>query len=154
MPDKQAIIFPCAVALALSGVAGANTRTESVGSLLLRTQEESAAPFVQYCGSKLPKIRRTLESEYARFRKKFRKATTPLKARIESDEVLSRPATPGLKAQFEALRAEDQARVAGLDPREFCSRLSQDLANATEESIRRNMLSAFSQYRAAVRQGR
>ena len=141
------------VSLALSGVANADTRMETVGSLLLRTQEESAAPHVEYCGRELPKLRRSLDAEYASFRKKFRKATMPLRARLESDEVLSQSATPRLRAQFEALRAEDQARVSGLDPQVFCLKLKQDLADATPESIQRNMQSAFSQYRAAVRTG-
>lgn len=126
---------------------------ETVGAFLLRMQEESASPFIAYCAAKVPKLKRPLELEYARFRKKFRKATAELRSRIAPQEELGKVVTPELRRQFEAMQAQDFAQSAGLDPLSFCSTLRTNLSLATEESIRRNMESAFSQYKAAVRQG-
>jgi hypothetical protein len=127
---------------------------ETVGALLLRLQEESAAPFVDYCVAKVPALKRPLEREYARFKKRFRKATSPLRSGAGAQDELGKPATPEIRAQFEAMRSEDMAQAIARDPFVFCTTLKANLSSATAESMERNMESAYSQYRAAVRQGR
>jgi hypothetical protein len=135
-------------------LAVASDRQERVGDLLLRVQEQSAAPLVRHCAAMLPDTRRALEAEYSRYKKKFRKAAQPLQARIRGTEELAKPATAALRAQFDGMQREDIARVAALDPRSFCATLRGNLAAATVESIQHNLQSAFAQYAAAARQGR
>jgi hypothetical protein len=131
----------------------ASSPMESVGALLLRVQEESAAPLVRHCAEKVPSLERILEKDYARFRKRFRKATESLRTRIGSSAELSKPASQILVSQFELMGAQDFTRTAALDPLVFCPSLGANLSRATAESIQKNMESAFAQYKAAVRQG-
>jgi hypothetical protein len=128
--------------------------TETVGALLLRVQEESAAPFIGYCGTKVPDLKRSLQSEYSRFTKRFRKATGPLRAQIGTSAELSRPATPELIKQFEGMASQSFAQAQQMEPRAFCSGLKDNMSQATPESMLKNMQSAFAQYAAAARQGR
>lgn len=128
----------------------ATSRVETVGSLLLRVQEESAVPHIRHCAEKVPSTKRPLEREYGRFRKRFRKATALLRTGIDSNAVLSRPASQNLVRQFELMGSRDVARTAGLDPLVFCPSLRENLSKATPESIQRNMESAFAQYKVIV----
>jgi hypothetical protein len=123
---------------------------ETVAAFLLRVQEESAAPLVRHCAEKVPNLKRPLQGEYARFRKRFRKATASLRTGIGSTAELSKPASQDLIRQFEVMGAQDVARTATLDPLVFCSSLRENLSRATRESIQKNMESAFAQYKAAV----
>jgi hypothetical protein len=125
----------------------------TVGSLLLRVQEESAAPFVRHCAEKVPSLKRPLQGEYARFKKRFKKVAASLRTEIIASTDLSKPASPELVRQFEVMGAQDFVRAAALDPLVFCSSLRENLSGATPESIRKNMESAFAQYKASVRQG-
>jgi hypothetical protein len=143
-----------AVGLTLMSSAQAAAPVETVGAMLMRMQEESAAPFITYCGGRVPDLKRSLEKEYARYRKKFGKATAPLRDQIRTREELSRPAPPALIKQFEDMGAQSFAQAQTLDPRAFCTGLKDNLADADVESIRKNMQSALSEYSAAVRQGR
>jgi hypothetical protein len=127
---------------------------ETVGSLLLRLQEESAAPFIRHCSTKIPELKRPLEAEYSKFRKKFRKATAPLRAKIGKNSELSKPAPRELIAEFDQMGAQSLAQAQVLDPRTFCMKLKDNLSGATEESIQKNMQSAFAQYTAAARAGK
>ena len=131
----------------------AASSVETVGALLLRVQEESAAPLVRHCVERLPDMKRPLEGEYARFRKRFRKATASLRAGIGSAPELSKPATPDLIREFEAMGAQDVAQTAALDPLAFCSSLKENLSKATRESMQKSMESAFAQYKAVARRG-
>jgi hypothetical protein len=130
------------------------TPPETVGALLLRQQEQSAAPFIQHCNAEVPELRRLLESEYSRFRKKFQKATASLRTGIKANAELSKPAPHELIAQFEQMNRESLSQSRALDPRSFCSTLKSNLSQATEKSIRENMQSAFAQYTALARQSR
>jgi hypothetical protein len=143
-----------ALAVSLAVTAQSGAPTENVGALLLRLQEESASPLVQHCAVKVPDLKRPLEAEYLRFRKKFRKATAHLREGIPKDEELARPASSILVAELESMGAQDLARIRGLDPLVFCPTLRKNLSAATTESMQRNMESAFAQYRAAARQGK
>jgi hypothetical protein len=125
-----------------------------VGGLLLRLQEESAAPLVQHCVARIPKLKRPLEDEYQRFKTRFRKATSPLRERIKENEVLSKPAPREIVRQFEEMDAQSLAQFKQGDPQSSCNKLKANLANASAESIQRNMQGAFAQYTAAMRQGR
>jgi hypothetical protein len=133
--------------------AQSQTTGETVGALLLRLQEQSAAPFVQYCGSKVPELKAALETEYLQFKKRFRKATATLRARAATDNELSKTAPRDVVMQFEEMDAQSFAQVQTLEPRAFCTKLKGNLSNATTDSIRTNMQSAFAQYKAAVHQG-
>jgi hypothetical protein len=144
-------IFGCLLANCATAQAGAST--ETVGALLLRLQEQSAAPFVQYCGAKLPEFRRALETEYVQFKKRFKKATAPLRARAITDKELSKAASRDLIRQFEEMDAQSFAQIQKLEARSFCTQLRDNLAHATADSIQTNMQSAFAQYKAAVQQG-
>jgi hypothetical protein len=130
------------------------TPSETVGALLLRQQEQSAAPFIQHCNAKAPELRRPLEGEYSRFRKKFLKATASLRSGIKANAELSKPAPRELIAQFEQMNRESLAQSKALDPRSFCTALRSNLSQATEKSIQENMQSAFAQYTALARQSR
>jgi len=127
---------------------------ETVGTLLLRLQEESAAPFIQHCATKAPDLKRSLEMEYAQFKKRFRKATAPLRAGIKTNPELSRPASRELIKQFGEMDAEALAQAQQRDPRAFCLKLKNDLSHATPESIHKNMQSAFAEYTVAARLSR
>lgn len=127
---------------------------ETVGALLLRLQEQSAAPFVQYCASKAPGIQRPLETAYLQFKKRFRKATAPLRTQAVNDSELSKVAPRELIHQFEEMDAQSFVQIQELEPRLFCARLKDNLSSATAESIHTNMQRAFAQYKAAVRQAR
>lgn len=139
---------------ALSLPAQAAAPAETVGALLLRLQEESAAPLVQHCAARIPKLKRPLEEEYQRFKTRFRKATAPLREQMKANEVLSRPAPREVIKQFEEMDAQSLAQFKGGDPQSSCNKLKANLANASAESIQKNMQSAFAQYTAAMRQGR
>jgi len=138
----------------LALAAPAEAPAETVGILLLRLQEESAAPLIQHCVDRIPDLKRPLNTEYQRFRKKFRQATAPLRARISANDELSRPAPRSLVKEFETMDVEMLAQVQTLDPGSYCPRLRQNLASATVESIRKNMESAYAQYAAVARQRR
>jgi hypothetical protein len=127
---------------------------ETVGALLLRLQEESAAPFIPYCSAKAPDLKRPLETEYARFKKKFQKATAPLRTRIGANPELAKPASRDLIRQFEQMNAQSFTQAQSLEPRSFCLGLKNNLSNASEDSIQRNMQSAFAEFTAAIRQGK
>jgi len=143
------------VAVSLAALpARAEAPAETVGALLLRLQEESAAPFVQYCGTKAPNLKRSLEAEYSQFRKRFRKATAPLRAGIKTNQELSKPASRELIRQFEEMGAQSFTQTQQLDPRTFCRTLKDNLSHATQESIQENMRSAFAEYTVAARQNR
>jgi len=146
-----AIVHVAMAVLALPAQAAA---PETVGALLLRLQEESAAPMVQHCGARLPNVKRPLEEEYQRFRNRFRKATMPLREQIKANDVLSKPAPREVIGQFEEMDAQSLAQFKTADAQSACRRLKENLANASAESIKRNMQSAFAQYIAAMRQGR
>ena len=148
------LVLALAVGLAWAPAAQAAAPVETVGAMLMRMQEESAAPFITYCGSKVPNLKRSLEKEYARYRKKFGKAMVPLRQQIQTRAEFARPATPALLKQFEDMAAQSFAQAQTLDPRAFCTGLKDNLADAEVETIRNNMLSALSEYSAAVRQGR
>jgi len=134
--------------------ARAKTPVESVGLFLLRAQEESAAPLVQHCGAMVPELKQSLEAEYLRFKKRYRKATAPLRSQIEADEELSKPASRELTEQFEEMGAQSLAQNRKLDARPFCLTLKDNLSNATEKTIQKNMQSTLSNYTAAVRHSR
>jgi hypothetical protein len=134
--------------------ARAKAPAESVGLFLLRAQEESAAPLVQHCGAMVPELKQSLEAEYLQFKKRYRKATAPLRAQIEADEELSKPASRELTEQFEKMGAESLAQNRKLDARSFCLTLKDNLSNATEKTIQKNMQSTLSNYTAAVRHSR
>lgn len=127
---------------------------ETVGALLLRLQEQSAAPFIQYCGAKAPELKRSLETEYSRFKKKFQMATAPLRTQIGANPELAKPASRDLIRQFEEMNAQSFTQTQSLDPRSFCLSLKNNLSNATADSIQKNMRSAFAEFTAAARQGR
>jgi hypothetical protein len=127
---------------------------ESVGLFLLRVQEESAAPFVQHCGAKVPELKQALEAEYLRFKKRYRKATAPLRTQIGTNEELSKPASRELIEQFEQMGAQSLAQARELEARPFCLTLEDNLSNATEKSIQQNMQSTLAHYTAAVRHSR
>jgi hypothetical protein len=139
---------------ALTLPARAEAPVESVGLFLLRVQEESAAPFVQHCGAKVPELKQSLEAEYLRFKKRYRKATAPLRAQLGTNEELSRPASRELIEQFEEMGAQSLAQVRELDARPFCLTLKDNLSNATEKTIQQNMQSTLAHYTAAVRHSR
>ncbi|MEO6186433.1 MAG: hypothetical protein ABIP83_09055 [Steroidobacteraceae bacterium] len=148
---RKVLLMLVAIApVALS--AAATPPAETVGALLLRLQEESAAPLVQHCVARVPSLKRSLETEYAQFRKRFRKATAPLRAGIGTNGELSRTASRALVRQFEGMDEEMLLQIQKLDPRSYCPTLQENLANATAESMRRNMESAFAQYTAVARQ--
>ena len=134
--------------------APAQAPAETVGVLLLRLQEESAGPLIQHCAASVPSLKRSLEAEYSQFRKKFRKATAPLRAGIGTNDELSRPAPREVIKQFEGMDAEMLLQIQKLDPHSYCPMLKANLARATLESIRKNMESAFAQYSAVARQNR
>lgn len=138
----------------LALAAAAEVRAETVGLLLLRLQENSAAPLIQHCVRKVPDLKLPLNTEYQRFRKKFSRATAPLRARISTNDELARPAPRALVQEFEAMDVEMLAQVQALDPNTYCPRLKENLANATVESIRKNMESAYAQYTVVARQRR
>ena len=138
----------------LALTAAAKPPVENIGSLLLRLQEGSAAPLVQHCVARVPALKGPLETEYSRFRKKFQKATAPLRTRIGANAELSKPAPRELVQQFEAMDVEMLAEIRKLEPQNYCPRLRSNLAGATIESIRKNMESAFAQYTAVARQNR
>jgi hypothetical protein len=128
--------------------------SETIGLLLLRQQEDSAAPLIEHCVASVPALKRPLEAGYQQFRKRFRKATAPLRAGIGTNTELSKFAPPELIRDFAAMNAESLAQARQLEPRTYCSRLRDNLVNATGESMRRNMGSAFAQFTALARQGR
>jgi glycine/D-amino acid oxidase-like deaminating enzyme len=148
------LVLALAAGLTMTPALQAATPVESVGAMLMRMQEESAAPFITYCGGKVPNLRRSLEKEYVRYRKKFTQAMAPLRQQIQVREEFARPAPPALLKQFEDMGAQSFAQAQTLDPRAFCKGLKDNLADADVETIRRNMQSALSEYSAAVRQGR
>ena len=148
------LVLALAVGLTLAPAVQAAAPVESVGAMLMRMQEESAAPFITYCGSKAPNLKRSLEKEYARYRKRFSKAMEPLRQQIQTRAEFAQPATPALLKQFEDMAAQSFAQAQTHDPRAFCTGLKKNLADAEVETIRNNMLSALSEYSAAVRQGR
>jgi hypothetical protein len=127
---------------------------ESVGLFLLRVQEESAAPFVQHCGATVPELKKSLEAEYLRFKKRYHKATAPLHAQIGTDEELSKPASRELIEQFKEMGAQSLAQTRKLDARPFCLTLKDNLSNATEKTIQQNMQNTLAHYKAAVRHSR
>ena len=127
---------------------------ESVGLFLLRVQEESAAPFVQHCGAKVPELKQSLEAEYVRFKKRYRKATVPLRTQLGADEELSKPASRELIEQFKEMGAQSLAQARVLDARPFCLSLKDNLSNATEKTIQQNMKNTLAHYTAAVRHSR
>ena len=149
---RAAVVLFAVLTLATPGVPA--TPAETVGSLLLRLQEQSAAPFIQHCNAKVPELRRPLEAEYSRFRKKFQKATASLRTDLKKSAELSKPAPRELIAQFEQMNKEALAQSQALDPRSFCTTLKNNLSQATEKSIQDNMRSAFAQYTALARQNR
>jgi hypothetical protein len=130
--------------------ARAEAPVETVGLFLLRLQEESAAPFVQHCGATVPELKQSLEAEYLRFRKRYRKATAPLRAQLGSNEELSKPASRELIQQFEEMGAQSLAQARKLDARPFCLTLKDNLSNATEKTIEKNMQNTLAHYTAAV----
>jgi hypothetical protein len=138
---------------ALTLPAQAAAPAETVGALLLRVQEESAAPLVRYCGANAPQIRRSLEAEYTRFRRKFKKATAPLTVQFKTKREFAGPASRELIGQFDDMGAQSLAQFKSLDAPEACASLRANLAGATEASIQKSMQSALAQYSAAVRQG-
>jgi len=146
------VLLICAASLPAQ-TSQAPSPVETVGALLLRVQEESAAPLVRHCADTAPGLKRQLEGEYARFQKKFRKVAASLRTEIGTSAELSKPAPPALIHQFEVMGSEDSARTAALEQLAFCSALRENLSKATPESMRKNMESAFAQYKAAVRQG-
>jgi hypothetical protein len=147
----RAFLFLAISVLGMTASAGAPD--ETVAEFLLRLQEQSAAPLVKHCSAKVPSLKRPLEVEYKRFKTRFRKATAPLRKRIQTGDELAKPASRALISEFETMGAQDLAEVTGMDPLVFCPTLRENLSNATSEAIRRNMESAFAQYRAAARQG-
>jgi hypothetical protein len=151
---RLAIALSLAMISSLAPAAQPAAHAETVGALLLRLQEQSAAPFVHYCGSKAPELQRPLETAYLQFKKRFRKATAPLRTQAATDSELSKAASSELIRQFEEMDAQSFAQTRDLEPRSFCAQLKNNLAGATAESIQTNMRSAFAQYKAAVRQGR
>jgi uncharacterized membrane protein YgcG len=154
-PMKQGALVPALVAISLLGLpAQAAAPAETVGALLLRLQEQSAAPFVQHCGTQVPDLKRPLETEYSRFKNRFRKATASLRAGIGTNPQLTKPASRELVKQFEEMGAQSLAQARQLEARTFCLRLKDNLSHATQESIQKNMQSAFAEYTAAARQGR
>jgi hypothetical protein len=78
----------------------------------------------------------------------------PLRQQIQARAEFAQPATPALLKQFEDMAAQSFAQAQTHDPRAFCTGLKDNLADAEVETIRNNMLSALSEYSAAVRQGR
>ena len=132
----------------------AQAPAETVGLLLLRLQEQSAAPLVQHCVAEVPELKRPLEVEYSQFTKRFRKAAVPLRARIKANKELSKPASPELIRQFKMMDPEFLTQFRSTDPHVACARLKENLSKATEQSIQRNMESAFAQYTALARQSR
>ncbi len=150
--ERAVVVLVAALTLATPGLPAAPA--ETVGALLLRLQEQSAAPFIQHCNAKVPELRRALESEYSRFSKKFQKATASLRSGIKANAELSKPAPRELIAQFEQMNKESLAQSQALDPRSFCTTLKSNLSQATEKSIQENMQSAFAQYTALARQSR
>ncbi len=134
--------------------ARAEAPVESVGLFLLRVQEESAAPFVQHCGAMVPELRQSLEAEYLRFKKRYQKATAPLRAQIGTNKELSKPASRDLIEQFEEMGAQSLAQTRKLDARPFCRTLKDNLSNATEKTIQQNMQNTLAHYTAAVRHSR
>jgi hypothetical protein len=154
-PIKQAVLALALAAISVLALpAQAATPAETVGALLLRLQEESAAPFIQHCGAKVPDLKRPLETEYSQFKKRFRKATASLRAGISTNPELSKPASRELIRQFEEMGAQSLAQARQLEARTFCLRLKDNLSHATQESIQKNMQSAFAEYTAAARQGK
>jgi hypothetical protein len=127
---------------------------ETVGALLLRVQEESAAPLVRYCGATVPGQKKSLETEYSRFKRRFRNATAPLTAQFKVKPEFAGPAPRDLIGQFEQMGAQSLAQFRTMDALEACVSLKTNLVNATEASIQKSMQSALAQYSAAVRQGR
>jgi hypothetical protein len=154
MKHTQRVSMGLVAALTLASPVLAATPAETVGALLLRLQEQSAAPYIQHCTAKVPELRRPLETEYSRFRKKFQKATASLRAGLGKNAELSKPASRELIAQFEQMNKESLAQSRALDPHSFCTQLKDNLSNATEKSIRESMQSAFAQYTALARQSR
>ncbi len=152
--QARTLVLSLVIIPSLVMTAPAKPPAESVGVLLLRLQEESAAPLVQHCAAQVPSLKRPLEAEYAQFRKRFRKATAPLRAGIGTNDELSRTATPELIMQFKGMDADMLLQIQKRDPRSYCPLLKENLANATADSMRRNMESAFAQYTAVARQGR
>ena len=127
---------------------------ESVGLFLLRVQEQSAAPFVQYCGAQVPELKQPLEAEYQRFKKRYQKATAPLRAQLGKTEELSKPASRELIEQFDEMGAQSLAQAKVLNARTFCLTLKDNLSNATEKTIQQNMQNTLAHYTAAVRHSR
>lgn len=150
--ERASIGLVATLTLATPGLAAAPA--ETVGALLLRQQEQSAAPFIQHCNATVPELRRPLETEYSRFRKKFQKATASLRADIKKNAELSKPAPRELLAQFEQMNRESLTQSQALEPRSFCTTLKDNLSKATEKAIQDNMRSAFAQYTALARQSR
>jgi hypothetical protein len=150
LPEASLALVLSVLTLSLQAAAPA----ESVGALLLRVQEESAAPLVRYCGAAVPGQKNSLEAEYSRFRKRFRNATAPLAAQFKAKPELAGPASRDLKVQFDQMGAQSLAQFRTMDAREACSGLKSNLAKATEASIQKSMQSALAQFSAAVRQGR
>ena len=148
----KALAIVCGTLPALAPVQAA-APPETVGAMLLRLQEESAAPLVQHCVARIPSLKRPLQDEYQKFRTRFRKATAPLRERIKASEVLSRPAPREVIKQFEEMDAQSLTQFKGGDPLSSCEKLKRNLASASAESIQKNMQSAFAQYTAAMRQG-
>jgi hypothetical protein len=154
--NASATTFALAL-LAISSMAlpaRAAAPVESVGLFLLRVQEESAVPFVQHCGAKVPELKQSLEAEYLRFKKRYRKATAPLRTQLGTNEELSKPASRELIGQFEEMGAQSLAQARELDPRPLCLSLRDNLSNATEKTIQQNMQNTLAHYTAAVRHSR
>lgn len=154
MNTARIVALALVVMVPVSLAAPVAVPAETVGVLLLRLQEDSAAPLIQHCIAKVPSLKRPLETEYLQFKKRFRKATAPLREKISANPELAKQAPRELVRQFEGMDAETLVQIQKLDPQTYCPKLKQNLSSATVESIRRNMESAFAQYTAAARHSR
>ncbi|MEO8308689.1 MAG: hypothetical protein ABI616_11695 [Pseudomonadota bacterium] len=153
-PVANVVVPLLATLQSLALTAPAEVPAETVGVFLLRVQEESAAPMIQHCAARIPEQKKPLETEYAKFKKRFRKATAPLRAKIGRNSELSITASRELIQQFEGMDRESLVRIRKLDPHVFCPQLKANLSDATAESIRKNMENTFARYTAAARRSR
>lgn len=121
---------------------------ESVGQFLIRSEEEKADAFVEYCGAAVPSLKESLEAANLEFKRKFRAATLGYMEDRLAEPAFIKRAPADLVSAFSRGSERTLNQIRQQNPQKYCPWLKANIESATEESIRNNVRNSFVRYEA------
>jgi len=143
---RHPIALTLSIALAVPAVLDAQTPaapSETVAEFLKRSLDGNIGPFVQYCGSALPEIKRSLDSEYEQYTARLEEASTALRQKLAGRTYLSAPMAQDLAKAMSGLFEAKMTDVKKQDPNVYCENLQKNVASWTVEGLVTRMEEQF-----------